>query len=103
MMKKGPPVCARQQPAGRGQEDPVGPREQWPAGSSPEDGEFVTAHDDFQRIALVGATAESRQLKETPNHHITEGEEHERLQSPPNQRPFYAGRIMPSLSLARSV
>src|SRR6266446_8123486 len=74
---EGPPACARQEPAGRREEEPVGPRHRRTAGSSPEDGEFVPQHDDFQFLEIVRAKAQGSELKNPPKHHVTKREEHE--------------------------
>jgi hypothetical protein len=74
---EGPPACARQEPAGRRQDDPVGPCQRRAAGSSPEDGEFVPQHDDFQFLEIVRANAQSNNLQNPSKHHVTKREEHE--------------------------
>jgi hypothetical protein len=48
--------------AGRREEEPVGPRHRRTAGSSPEDGEFVPKHDDFQLLEIVRPKAQGRKL-----------------------------------------
>jgi hypothetical protein len=49
---EGTPAGAREDSAGRPEEDPVGPRHRRTTGSSPEDAEFVPQHDDFQILEL---------------------------------------------------
>jgi hypothetical protein len=49
---EGPPACTRQEPADGREEEPVSPRHRRTAGSSPEDGEFVPKHDDFQLLEI---------------------------------------------------
>jgi hypothetical protein len=44
---------AGEEPAGRREEEPVGPRQRGLAGSSPQDGEFVPKHDDFHLLEIV--------------------------------------------------
>jgi hypothetical protein len=69
---EGPPACARQEPTGGREEEPVRPRQRRPAGSSPEYGEFVPKHDDFQFLEIVGPKAPGGQLQNLPKHQITQ-------------------------------
>jgi hypothetical protein len=50
---EGPPACKRQELADGREEEPVGPPHRRTAGSSPEDGELVPKHDDFQFLEIV--------------------------------------------------
>jgi hypothetical protein len=59
---EGPPACARQQTAGRREEEAVGPRYRRTAGSSPEDGELVPKRDDFQLFEIVRPKAQDSKL-----------------------------------------
>jgi hypothetical protein len=59
---EGPPACARQETAGRRKEEAVGLRHHGPAGASPEDGEFVPKHDDFQLLEIVRPKAQGSKL-----------------------------------------
>src|SRR5713101_3957465 len=74
---KGPPACAWKEPAGGREEEPIGPCHHRTAGSSPEDGDFVPKHDDFQLLEIVRPKAPGSKLQNPPKHHIIEGEEHE--------------------------
>ena len=58
-------------------EESVGPRHRRTAGSSPEDGEFVPKHDDFQVFEVVRSTVQDSELKNPPKNDVTEREEHE--------------------------
>ena len=91
VMMKGPPACARQEPASSREEEPVGPRHRRTAGSSPEDGEFVPKHDDFQLLEIVRPKAPGSKLQNPPKHHVTEREEHRGLQRSQTVALFYAG------------
>jgi hypothetical protein len=51
---------------------PVGPRHRRTAGSSPEDGEFVAKHDDFQFLEIVRPKAQGRQLQTPAKHQVSE-------------------------------
>lgn len=64
-------------PAGGRENEPVGPHHRRTAGSSPEDGEFVPKHDDFQVLEIVRPKAQGRKLRDPPKHYVTEREEHE--------------------------
>jgi hypothetical protein len=44
---------------------------------SPEDGEFVPKHDDFQVFEVVRSNAQDSELKNPPKNDVTEREEHE--------------------------
>jgi hypothetical protein len=74
---EGPPACARQEPASRRQEQPVGPCHRRTAGSSSEDGEFVPNHDDFQLLELVRPETQGSKLQNSPKQQVTDREEHE--------------------------
>jgi len=71
---KGSPTYAREELAGRCEEDPVGPRHRRAAGLSTEDGEFVLKHDDFQLLKIVRPNAQGRKLPRPPKHQITDRE-----------------------------
>jgi len=68
------PACTRQEPAGRRQEEPVGPRHRRTAGSSPEDGEFVPKHDDFQVFEVVRSNVQDSELKNPPKNDVQAGQ-----------------------------
>jgi hypothetical protein len=99
-------VCRRQQPAGRCEEEPVGPRHQRTAGPPPEDGEFVPKHDDFQVLEIARPKAQSSELQNPAKHDVTEREDHE-ASSVVRQRPYsklqphggWSGRFGPSPKL----
>ena len=74
---EGSPACAREEPAGRREEEPVGPRQRRTADSSPENGELVLKHDDLQLLEIVRPKPPRSKLQNLPKHHITEGEEHD--------------------------
>ena len=74
---EGWPACAREEPAGRREEEPVGPRQRRTAGSSPQDGKFVPKHDDFEFLEIVRPNAQGRKLQSSPKYQIKEREEHE--------------------------
>jgi len=69
---EGSPACLREEPAGRREEEPVGPRHRRTTGSAPEDGEFVPKHDDFQFLKIVRPNAQGRKLQNPPKHQIRE-------------------------------
>lgn len=46
------------------------------AGSSREDGKFVTQHDDLQLLEVVRPPAQGRDLQHPPKHQIAQREEH---------------------------
>src|SRR6266849_3919827 len=77
---EGPPACARQEPAGGREEEPVGPRHRRTAGSSPEDGEFVPKHEDFQFLEIVRPKTQGSKQQNPSKHYVTEREEHKGLQ-----------------------
>ena len=84
---EGPPACPRQQSAGRGEQEPVGPRHCWTAGLSAEDGEFVPQRDDFQILALVRPNPQGRELKNPAKHTVKQREKHEAGREPPYSTP----------------
>jgi hypothetical protein len=49
---EGPPAHARQEPAGRREEEPIDPRELRTVAASLEDRELMPQHDDFQLLEL---------------------------------------------------
>src|SRR5262245_30846616 len=49
----------------------------WTAGSSPQDGEFVPKHDEFQFLEIIRLNTHGRKLQNPPNHHVAQREEHE--------------------------
>jgi hypothetical protein len=63
---EGPPAGTRQEPAGRREEEPVGPRHCRTAGSSPEDGEFLPEDDNFQLFEVVRPNVQGSQLEHPP-------------------------------------
>jgi hypothetical protein len=73
---EGSPAFPRQEPTRRREEEPVGPRHCWAAGSS-KDGKFVPQHDDLEILEFVRPTAQDRQLQHPPKHHVPEREDHE--------------------------
>jgi hypothetical protein len=87
------PACTRQDPAGSREEEPVAPRQRRTAGSSPENGEFVPKHDDFQLLEIVRPKAPGSKLQNPPKHQITEGDEHE--VSSVVRRPTYSTHSLP--------
>jgi hypothetical protein len=93
---EGPPACARQEPAGGREEKPVGPRHRRTAGSSPEDGEFVPKHDDFQFLEIVRSKAQGSKLQNPPKRHVTEREEHE-ASSVARQPPYSTLQLFDSI------
>src|SRR2546425_3041689 len=85
------PAAARQQPARRCQKDTVRPRQRRTTGPSPEDGEFVPQHDDFQFFEIVRPNAQEGELQNPSEHHVTERDKHDaslRLAGTPGT--FYA-------------
>jgi hypothetical protein len=90
---EGLPACARQEPAGRREEQPVGPRHRWTAGSSPEDAEFVPQHDDFQLLEIGGPKAQGRELQKPLKQHITDGHEHDASSVAEKTVLFYASAV----------
>ena len=90
-----PPACARQEPAGGREKEPVRPRHGRTARSSPEDGEFVPKHDDFQVFKFVRPNTQGKELKKPPKHHVIKREEHQAPASPSN-------RPIPRLPLLRA-
>src|ERR687888_573926 len=67
---EGAPVYPREELAACRQDDPIRPRDRWTMGSSLEDGEFVSQHDDFQVLGHVRPYAQSCQLQHPPKHHV---------------------------------
>jgi hypothetical protein len=67
----------RQEPAGPREEESVCPRQRRTAGSSPQDGEFVAKHDDFELLEVIRSNTQGRKPQNSPKHQITEREEHE--------------------------
>src|SRR5262249_20991546 len=55
---EGLPACTWQKSAGRGEENPINGSYRRPAGSAPEDRQFVPQHDDFQVLKLVRPSAQ---------------------------------------------
>jgi hypothetical protein len=90
---EGLPACAREEPAGRREEESVGRRQRRTAGSSPQDGEFVPKHDDFELLEIVRPNVQGRKLQYAPKHHIAEREEHEA--SCVGRQPAYSTHSLP--------
>src|SRR6267378_7451638 len=90
---KGLPACARQKPAGSRKEEPVAPRHRRTPGSSPEDGDFLPKHDDFQLLEIVRPKAPGSKLQNPPKRKIAEGNEHE--VSCVVRRPTYSTHSLP--------
>src|SRR2546422_3496109 len=92
---EGAPACARQEPAGRREEEPVGPRHRRTAASSLENGEFVPQYDDFQLLELIRPKAQGSELQSPAKHNVKKREQHEASRVP-RQRPHSTHR--PSIS-----
>ena len=55
----------------------IGPRHRRTTDSSPEDGEFVPQHDDFQFFEIVRPNAQEGELQKPSEQDVTDRDEHD--------------------------